>query len=303
MGYKRAGFDVIGNVELDARLNVAYVKNLNPKYNFNLDLREFNKLENLPQELYEINILDGSPPCTTFSSCGQREKNWSKEKKFSEGQKLQRLDDLFFVFLQTVEKLRPKIVIAENVKGLLTGKARGYVNEIIAGFKRLGYSVQIFLLNAAFMNVPQMRERVFFIANNQNYPPLKLDFNCKPITFGEVRTAEGIPIKAGKTSERLKYLLPTDRSMGDVLLRLSGEPSNFNTMIQRDNRVAYTITACSSYIRAADKTKMSYGDYINVATFPQDYNFCGASVKKICGMCVPPNMTANIATEVKRQWL
>ena len=134
LGYKRAGFEVIGNVEIDKSANAAYVKNLQPKYNFCMDLRDFNELENLPPELYELDILDGSPPCTTFSVLGKREANWGKAKKFREGQKLQTLDDLFFVFLDTVKKLRPKIVVAENVKGLIQGNAKGYVNLILKGF-------------------------------------------------------------------------------------------------------------------------------------------------------------------------
>ncbi|MBQ9487100.1 MAG: DNA cytosine methyltransferase, partial [Selenomonadaceae bacterium] len=157
LGYKRAGFEVIGNVEIDKSANAAYVRNLQPKYNYCMDLREFNALDNLPAELYELDILDGSPPCTPFSTSGKREKHWGVEKKFREGQKLQTLDDLFFVFLETVKKLRPKIVIAENVKGLIQGNAKGYVNQILHGFENLGYDVQIFQLNAAFMNVPQAR--------------------------------------------------------------------------------------------------------------------------------------------------
>lgn len=108
MGYKRAGFKVLGNVEIDKKINEMYVKNFNPKYNFNMDLREFNLLENLPQELYQLDILDGSPPCSTFSMAGVREKAWGKEKRFREGQKLQTLDDLFFVFLDTVKKIKSK---------------------------------------------------------------------------------------------------------------------------------------------------------------------------------------------------
>ena len=99
MGYKRAGFDVIGNVEIDPKINAMYVKNHQPKFNYCMDLRDFNKLKELPEELFSLDILDGSPPCSTFSMAGLRERAWNKEKVFREGQKRQRLDDLFFVFL------------------------------------------------------------------------------------------------------------------------------------------------------------------------------------------------------------
>ena len=161
MGYKRAGFKVLGNVELDKAVNEVYVRNMHPKYNFNMDLRDFNKLEDIPDELKHLDILDGSPPCSTFSMAGSRENAWGKEKKFREGQKLQTLDDLFFVFLDTLEKLKPKVFVAENVVGLVAGNARGYVNQIIKRVHELGYDVQIFKLNAASMECPQAREREY----------------------------------------------------------------------------------------------------------------------------------------------
>ena len=43
MGYKRAGFQVLGNVEIDPKINAIYVENNHPKYNYCMDLREFNK--------------------------------------------------------------------------------------------------------------------------------------------------------------------------------------------------------------------------------------------------------------------
>lgn len=219
MGYKRAGFEVIGNCEIDPRMNAVYVKNNHPKYNYLMDLREFNKQTNLPDELYNLDILDGSPPCSTFSTAGSREKAWGKEKVFREGQKKQTLDDLFFVFLDTVEKLKPKIVVAENVTGLLKGNAKGYVNEIIKRFHNLGYDVQLFKLNAAKMNVPQKRERVFFIANNQGYNKLKLNFNEREILFRECRTANGRtidPTSAKATYQYLKHMKPSDKSIKDI---------------------------------------------------------------------------------------
>lgn len=303
MGYKRAGFKVLGNCEIDPRMNEVYVKNQHPKYNYLMDLREFNKLDDLPEELYNLDILDGSPPCSTFSTAGDREKAWGKEKVFREGQKKQTLDDLFFVFLDTVEKLQPKIVIAENVTGILKGNAKGYVNQIIKTFRQLKYDVQLFQLNAALMDVPQARERVFFIANNQNYPKLKLQFNHKLITFGEVRSKYGKKVIGKKTLEYIKKMEVGDLDFADIRMRTEGKQSNFSTKIVRDNNVAPTLVSQSDFLRAADKTWYSDDDCRNIQTFPQDYDFLKQSAKYICGMSVPPNMMANIATEIYKQWL
>jgi DNA (cytosine-5)-methyltransferase 1 len=304
MGYKRAGFDVIGNVELDKSINSVYVKNHHPKFNFNLDLRDFNKINDLPKELFELDILDGSPPCSSFSMSGSREKLWGKEKTFREGQKKQVLDDLFFVFLDTVKKLNPKIVIAENVMGLLKGNAKGYVNEIIKRFHNLGYYVQLFHLDAAYMDVPSKRERVFFIANRMNYPQLILNFNNPPIIFGEVRSKVGIPIKKSSKQYRLLQLrTKSDHSIGDINKRLYGKCTSFNDSIVSDERICGTIASNGSYFRMIDGMKFTKDDFVCCQTFPQDYDFCGRSVQYICGMSVPPNMMAHIALEVYEQWL
>lgn len=127
MGYKLAGCEVLGCNEIDPRMNKVYVANHKPKYNYLMDIRDFNKLDDLPEELFRLDILDGSPPCSTFSMAGQREEAWGVEKRFKEGQKLQTLDDLLFVFIDTVAKLKPKVAIMENVEGLLLGNAFEYV--------------------------------------------------------------------------------------------------------------------------------------------------------------------------------
>lgn len=305
MGYKRAGFQVLGNVEIDKQMNTIYVKNHHPKYNYNMDLRDFNKLENLPEELYHLDILDGSPPCSTFSTAGSREKAWGKEKVFREGQKKQTLDDLFFVFLDTVEKLKPKIVIAENVVGLIKGNAKGYVNAIIKRFREIGYDVQLFKLNAALMDVPQARERVFFIGNNQDYPKLRLYFNEKPILFGEVRSQHGDLFKNNNSvhKELLRYRIKSDRCISDINKRIHGKQSGFNQIILHDNMIAGTIAATGLAYRYCDGLKATQQDYRNTSSFPQDYDFNGVNAKYVCGMSVPPNMMANIATEIYKQWL
>lgn len=306
MGYKRAGFKVLGNVEIDPKINAMYVKNHHPRFNYCMDLREFNTLADLPEELYHLDILDGSPPCSTFSMSGQREAAWGIKKQFREGQKEQRLDDLFFVFLDTVEKLKPRVVIAENVMGLLRGNAKGYVNEIIKRFRSLGYAVQIFALNAALMDVPSRRERVFFIANKEGFQPLNLSFNRPPIKFGEVRTPKGTVMKKGGVYQRLlEKATPEDKNIADIRSRLGQKPTGFNHMIWHDGDVAPTVVSgnAGSEYRFYDKAIVSDGDYINVQSFPQDYDFCDQSVGYVCGMSVPPNMMAHIATEIYNQWL
>lgn len=304
MGYKRAGFQVLGNVEIDKKINEMYVKNNHPKYNFCMDLREFNKLEELPEELYGIDILDGSPPYTTFSMSGMREKTWGKEKKFREGQAMQTLDDLFFVFLDTVEKLKPKIVIAENVTGIVMGNAKGYCNLIVKRFKEMGYDLQIFKLNAAIMDVPQQRERIFFVANNQGYGKLNLAFHYDPIPFGKIRSENGIEVGGEVLKNLLLKAKKQDKKIGDVYARYNhGTLKYYDSAILHDEDVCVTLTSGGIYYRFYDRKTCTKEDFRNMQSFPQDYDFNGNDVHYVCGMSVPPNMMANIATEVYNQWL
>ncbi len=308
MGYKLAGYDVIGNVEIDPRVMEIYRKNNHPKFPYLMDVRDFLKISNeeLPEELFHLDVLDGSPPCSVFSTAGEREKGWNKEKVFREGQAKQKLDDLFFYFIQIAEKLRPRVVIAENVSGLLKGNARGYVNEIFKAFDAAGYKTQLFLLNAAFMGVPQKRERCFFIAQHkdQGFPKLKLQFDEKPIVFGKVRTEKGIFVDPKSVAgQLLAKRTPKDKDLADISVRVRRKCSGFLQKIDWDDCVAYTNVSGSESYRGYDGMRQSAGDKINIQTFPQDYEFGNQDVNFITGMSVPPVMMAQVASKVYEQWL
>lgn len=210
MGYKLAGCEVLGCVEIDPKINEIYIKNHHPKYNFLMDLRDFNKIPNkgLPDELFDLDILDGSPPCTTFSMAGEREDGWGKKKKFREGQKEQTLDDLSFVFIETVAKLRPKVVIMENVEGLILGAAWTYVQRIYKEFSSAGYMVHHWLLKGEYMGVPQTRHRVFFVATRNdlaiNPGDIDMGFNYRRIPYGEISTGAGENV--GKDTQAYRML-------------------------------------------------------------------------------------------------
>ncbi len=301
-GYKLAGYDVLGNVEIDDKINAMYVKNHKPKYNFHMDIRDFNRLETIPDELMNLDILDGSPPCSTFSMAGSREDAWGVKKQFREGQKKQVLDDLFFEFLKTVERLQPKVVVAENVDGMTRGKAKYYITMVIKEFQALGYDVQLFRLNSMFMGVPQSRVRIFFVANRMGFPKLTINPTERPIPYGAIATP-AVPInKSTKAYGLMKFhMQPSDTSIGDINERVYGKHSNFNTPIFRFNKACPTITANSAAYRE-DICYVPDIDIISASTFPQDYDFNGNPVKYVCGMSVPPLMMAHIAKQIHNQW-
>ncbi len=209
MGYKLAGFDVLGCNEIDPKMMEVYKVNHNPKYAYLEPIQTFKLRKDLPEELYNIDILDGSPPCSSFSMVGNREKDWGKDKVFREGQAMQVLDTLFFDFIDLAKKLQPKVVVAENVKGLLLGDAIQYVRQIYRELDLAGYYCQHWLLDASKMGVPQRRERVFFIALRKDLakpflkqvslfdilPELKMEFKENEIPFKQIEDLSDTSIK------------------------------------------------------------------------------------------------------------
>jgi DNA (cytosine-5)-methyltransferase 1 len=304
MGYKLAGFEHLGGVEIDPEVADVYKTNHNPKYLFVEDIREFVKQKDYPNELYNLDILDGSPPCSSFSMAGNREKDWGKEKVFREGQAYQRLDDLFFDYIALAKKLQPKVVIAENVKGLIQGNAKSYVHRIKKEFEAAGYKVQLFLLNAASMGVPQKRERVFFICqrNDLNFPKLKLEFNEDSIPFSEISCDS----KEFEISEYREKWIKTEK--GKCF------ENRFSTLKINEKEVLPTITASqrksfyTGFLHPTQCRKLNDKEFMLGGSYPLDYDFLLHNtnnenfVAYLIGMSVPPVMTAQIATEIYNQW-
>lgn len=318
MGYKLAGFNVIGCNEIDPRMMDMYIKNHNPKYSFLAPIQEFKKLNTLPKELFELDILDGSPPCSTFSICGNREKDWGVKKKFREGQQEQVLDTLFFDFIDLAKRLQPKIVIAENVKGILQGAAIDYVIKIYEELEQAGYYVQHFLLNAAKMGVPQKRERVFFIALRKDLatqfleqvdmfthkPFIDLDFDESEIPFREIfhdYTDRPLTNHYKELWDQRQY---GDLDLSPSSARLGRNPNaQFNYKFSYMDRVSNTVTANDCNILFDYPRYRNFDELCEAGSYPKDYDFANNPIDYVIGMSVPPVMVAQIANRVYNQWL
>ena len=317
-GYKLAGFDVIGHNDIDKKMIEVYKENHKPKYSFLESITTFAKRKDLPEDLYNLDILDGSPPCSSFSMAGNREKDWGKEKVFREGQAEQILDTLFFDFIDLAKELQPKVVVAENVKGLLLGDAKQYVIKIYKEFDKAGYYCQHFLLDASKMGVPQRRERVFFICLRKDLakpflhyadmfteiPKIEMEFNEK-----EIKWAQIIDVKDNKETlskldgELWEKRILGDTDLSDISIRERNILSRFNAKFLYQNKVANTITAGEQCVLFDLKRNRNNKEILECGTYPKDYNFLKLKTEYLIGMSVPPVMTAQIASNIYDQWL
>ena len=309
MGYKRAGCTIVAANDIDPEMAWHYQHNLHPPRYYLCPIRDLLTAD-LPPELFNLDILDGSPPCSTFSMAGSREKSWGQDKHFREGQAKQVLSDLFFDYLDLVARLQPKVAIAENVKGMLLGNAKGYTKLVMARFKAIGYRPQLFLVNAADCGVPQRRERVFFCALREDLtaPPLQLAPRHRWISAGEATNdLQELTLEEIEDTDASRY------AIGKEALRLKeGEQSKkYFSLVRLDRKQpSPSITAgvsgqtTASVIHWSECRNITFREAKRLGSFPDDYYAKTDKIGKyMIGMSVPPKMTEQVARAVIDQWL
>jgi len=204
LGFEIAGFEVRAAVDSDPVAAETYRRH-NPMVPLVTDNVERLSGEDL-RELAggQVDLVVGGPSCQGFSTHGKRDPN--DPRNF-----------LFKQFVRLVREIQPAWVVMENVKGLLTYGRGRYRDEIHQSFHRIGYRIESRVLRAADYGVPQLRERLFFIAtrttNPISFPP---PTHCPPDSssltglapYVTVREALGDLPPIGEEGEALSYLSP-----------------------------------------------------------------------------------------------
>jgi DNA (cytosine-5)-methyltransferase 1 len=306
-GYKQAGLEVVGSVEfLDYQARIYKANHTKTKL-YQADIRELDPisiLKELDIKVGELDILDGSPPCSSFSTAGSIDDGWGKVKKY--GNKTQRTDDLFLEYIRFIDKIQPKVFVAENVSGLIKGVSKGHFNEFFRLFKSCGYDVSAKLLNASNYYVPQKRQRIIFIG-------VRKDLNIKP-SFPEPS------IKKVNLSEAFKGVVNSLEELNEVdiskyaiykelqKLPIYGKSNKYiNLLKESPFEACRTLTATASQITAAsvchwDNRKFTIPELKRIASFPDDYIILGKNYNEKAeglGRCVPPKMMEAIARNIK----
>lgn len=164
LGFEMAGYRVLWANEFVPAARETYARNHPGVVLDGRDIREVKPeeiLEVAGLRVGELDVLEGSPPCASFSVVGKRERDWGKVKKYSDVE--QRTDDLFFEYARILRGLMPKVFVAENVSGLVKGSSWGYFEEILRELRACGYRVRARVLDAQWLGVPQTRPRLIFV--------------------------------------------------------------------------------------------------------------------------------------------
>jgi DNA (cytosine-5)-methyltransferase 1 len=102
-----------------------------------------------------IDILTGGFPCQPYSTAGLRKGKADERHLFPE-------------MLRAIKEIKPKWVIGENVRGLVSWGGGLVFNEVCSDLEREGYEVQPFLIPAAGVNAPHQRQRIWFVAHSND---------------------------------------------------------------------------------------------------------------------------------------
>jgi DNA (cytosine-5)-methyltransferase 1 len=151
-GAEQAGINVKLAVEIDPHATATYTHNHRHTQVFNGDIRAI-KDDSL-RDLGHIHIVFGGPPCQGFSTSNQRTRGLDNSENW-----------LFQEFLRIVKLVMPDWVIFENVTGIAETAGGFFLDRVVCGLRRHGYSSHIWELNAADYGVPQQRNRLFVVGS------------------------------------------------------------------------------------------------------------------------------------------
>jgi DNA (cytosine-5)-methyltransferase 1 len=239
----------------------------------------------------ELDLLDGSPPCQAFSTAGKRARGWGKDKKYEHGAK-QKNETLFDEYIRLLRGLQPKTFVAENVSGLVKGVAKGFFIEILKALKDCGYNVKAKLLDAQWLGVPQMRQRIIFVG-------VRHDLGLEPVHPAPLTYRYSV-----------RDALPDIDGIKSGAEHVAQKPGNSfpRGVIQSSDKPCFSIscdgmngTRINSAIVNNEKRKFAIAELKRICAFPDDFILTGSYAQQWerLGNSVPPVMMCHIASTIK----
>lgn len=320
LGFKRAGYNILWANDFDKDAQAVYEKNKLGK----IDGRDI--LEISASEIPDCEIITAGFPCQPFSNAGNR-----KGVHDSRGM-------LYEECLKIIGEKMPKVIVFENVKGLLSTnhingqKLVDVIHDDLSSKGGTGYDVKYKLLNASDYGVPQNRERVVFVG-------IRKDLN-KTFIFPTSQSKQGLTLRnvldipveilnqvdwefspqamemvtripEGGSWKNIPYenLAPRFQRIRDNMKKYHSP--NFYRRFSRDEIIG-TITASAQpencgIIHPTKNRRYTIREIARIQTFPDDFIFIDDTLRdivamyKVIGNAVPVKLAEAIALAIREQ--
>ena len=338
-GYRLAGGKILAINEFVEEAQNTYRENYPNTTIVPGDIKELTGtylMEQAGVKVSELDILDGSPPCSAFSMAGSvshcegrtHADAFNKTKQYSDIKGVSNVEDLFFEFLRVAKDIKPKVIIGENVEGLTMGEAKEYFHKIQNTFEEIGYLVVADVLNASYFGVPQSRKRCFFIGVREDVADaIGLNFMTMYQLYpdkNDVQTTLGEAISdvVNEDKEELDYLfdkISPEKAVGKTLMKMPKDPDkvltgmdyhdkghHFNLKRSSLRKPCPTITAMGNLAGVAgtchplEDRKFTIKELKRIMSLPEDFKLTGKHKQQSerIGRMVPPLMMKALAESV-----
>ncbi|MFZ2651673.1 MAG: DNA (cytosine-5-)-methyltransferase [Burkholderiaceae bacterium] len=327
LGFSAAGFAVKGYVEIGDSLRRIYRANFPTSSELGSDITGVSDdaLTQIANGIGEVDVIVGGPPCQGFSLAGKRDVEDPR-------------NELFRHYLRFVDALRPKIAFLENVRLLTSMKSSNgeFVKDLIAReFRRHGYRIDAFEVNAKDYGVPQHRERVVFVATRSDLrispsipaathggstdlfstiqPCRTFADACSDLPYIESGGATDDPLHAAvhHPDHVVKWLWDVEEGMSahDNLHANMRPPSGYNTTYKRQvwlepaSTVQTTfgmISGCRNVHPIATRA-LTVREAARIQSFPDQYRFVGSlgDMRTGIGNAMPPLLAHSLARHAR----
>lgn len=303
-GFEMAGFKQICGLDWFKEAGMTY------RHNFRHPLIEgditdasikekFIKTVNEKLKGKKLTVLSGGFPCQGFSMSGSRIVEDSRNSLYKD-------------MLEIIKELQPQFIVAENVKGLrsmLKGKVEDKIKEDI---KKLGYNVNVTVLNAADYFVPQKRERIIFIANRIN----KTNYHPAPILESDsyVTTKDAIAdlIKMKDKPSFNHVRTKHNAEMQKRLANVEEGKSLYDNYSDSWKKCPWNDASCTIKenhggvnIHPIEPRVITVREMARLQSFPDDFIFLGSKAKQMVqiGNAVPPLLAKAVAIAIRKNML
>ena len=317
VGFEKAGFTRVWANDFDADAQAVFKLNLGE-----IDGRDITTVP--VEDIPDCDIITAGFPCQPFSNAGNRRGVYDKR------------GGLYLECLRIIENKKPRVVLFENVKGLLSSKHQNgekLIDVISEDLEKIGYSVTYKVVNASDYGVPQNRERMILIAFHNElgkifeFPPIQTDKSHLTLRYvldipkdapnqsywpyspQAQNMIEKIPEGGSWKDIPYEDLTPRFQRIRDDMKRYHAP--KFYRRFGRDE-INGTITASAQpencgITHPTENRRYTIREIARIQTFPDDFMFIDDSAKniiamyKVIGNAVPCHLAKVIAEAIYQQ--